>query len=119
MLVELEQWEDAFVHFQTLYDAAVEFEKNDENCRFHRTLVLDKNKIVRWLEKVRPHVPELAKLTDDQATDRVSSGAPSPVAVPPEEGCMPKPSSGLNRKNHWTHERRSWAEMPISAGFDL
>ena len=32
-LVELEQWEDAFVHFQTLYDAAVEFEKNNKNVQ--------------------------------------------------------------------------------------
>ena len=30
-LVELEQWEDAFVHFQTLYDAAVEFEETNKN----------------------------------------------------------------------------------------
>ena len=62
-LVELEQWEDAFVHFQTLYDAAVEFEESNKNVALPPgTRVLDKNKIARWLEKVRPHVPELAKL---------------------------------------------------------
>ena len=85
-LVELEQWEDAFVHFQTLYDAAVEFEKNNKDVQLPPdTRVLDKKKIARWLEKVRPHVPELAKLKDDEATDRVPSGDPSPAAALPEE----------------------------------
>ena len=61
-LVELEQWEDAFVHFQTLYDAAVEFEETNKNVALPPgTRVLDKHKIARWLEKVRPHVPELAQ----------------------------------------------------------
>jgi hypothetical protein len=32
-LTELEQWEDAFVHFQILYDAAVEFEKNNKDVQ--------------------------------------------------------------------------------------
>ncbi len=81
-LVELEQWEDAFVHFQTLYDAAVEFEKNNKNVQLPPdTRVLDKKKIARWLEKVRPHVPELAKLKADEATNRVPSGDSSPAAV--------------------------------------
>ena len=72
-LVELEQWEDAFVHFHTLYDAAVEFEKNNKNVQLSPdTRVLDKKKLARWLEKVRPHVPELAKLAADEATDRKS-----------------------------------------------
>ena len=71
-LVELEQWEDAFVHFHTLYDAAVEFEEHNKNVALAPgTRVLDKNKIARWLEKVRPHVPELAQLKADEATDRV------------------------------------------------
>jgi tetratricopeptide (TPR) repeat protein len=85
-LVELEQWEDAFVHFQTLYDAASEFEKNNKNVQLPPdTRVLDKKKIARWLEKVRPHVPELAKLTDHEAAGRVPSGDPSPATVSPEE----------------------------------
>ena len=85
-LVELEQWEDAFVHFQTLYDAAVEFEKNNKNVQLPPdTRVLDKKKIARWLEKVRPHVPELAMLTDHEAADRVLSGDPAPATVSPEE----------------------------------
>ena len=85
-LVELEQWEDAFVHFQTLFDAAVEFEKNNKDVQLPPgTRVLDKNKIARWIEKVRPHVPELAKLKDDELADRVSSSDSTPVAALPEE----------------------------------
>lgn len=85
-LVELEQWENAFVHFQTLYDAAVEFEAHNKDVQLPPdTRVLDKKKITRWLEKVRPHVPELAKLADDEAATRIPSGDPSPATVPPEE----------------------------------
>ena len=90
-LVELEQWEDAFVHFQTLYDAAVEFEKNNKDVQLPPgTRVLDKNKIVRWLDKVRTHVPELTKLKDDKVADRVSSGDSSPAAALPEEDLYAK-----------------------------
>jgi tetratricopeptide (TPR) repeat protein len=85
-LVELEQWEDAFVHFQTLYDAAVEFEQHNKDVRLPPdTRVLDKKKIVRWLEKVRPHVPDLAKLKADEATDPVPSGDSAPAAALSEE----------------------------------
>jgi tetratricopeptide (TPR) repeat protein len=85
-LVELEQWEDAFVHFHTLYDAAVEFEENNKNVRLPPdTRVLDKKKIARWLEKVRPHVPELAKLKANETADRVPGGDPSAATAVPEE----------------------------------
>ncbi len=85
-LMELEQWEDAFVHFHTLYDAAVEFEKQNKNVRLPPdTRVLDKNKIARWLEKVRPHVPELAQLKDEAAANHAPSGESTPASVSPEE----------------------------------
>ena len=85
-LVELEQWENAFVHFQTLYDAALEFEQANKNVQLPPdTRVLDKKKIARWLEKVRPHVPELAKLADHEAADRALSVEPAPSSISPEE----------------------------------
>ncbi len=85
-LVELEQWEDAFVHFQTLYNAAVEFEQANKNIQLPPdTRVLDKKKIAQWLEKVRPHVPELAQLVDHEAADRAVSVDPAPSAISPEE----------------------------------
>ena len=84
--VELEQWEDAFVHFQTLYDAAVEFEANNKDVALPSgTRVLDKGKLARWLEKVRPHVPELVKLKADEAAKRTPPGDSSPAAALPEE----------------------------------
>lgn len=85
-LVELEQWEDAFVHFQVLYDAAVEFETNNQNVPLPPdTRVLDKKKIARWLDKVRPHVPELAQLQADESAARSSSHDPVPLTVLPGE----------------------------------
>jgi tetratricopeptide (TPR) repeat protein len=90
-LVELEQWEDAFVHFQSLYDAAVEFEENNKNIPLPPdTRVLDKKKIARWLEKVRPHVPELTKLKVDEAVARVPSGESSSAATLPGENLYTK-----------------------------
>ncbi len=85
-LLELEQWEEAFVHFHTLYEAAVEFEQRNKDVSLPPdTRVLDKQKIARWLEKVRPHVPELAKLADRETTVPVPSRTPSPATAPPEE----------------------------------
>ena len=85
--VELEQWEDAFVHFHTLYDAAVEFEETNKHVRLPPdTRVLDKNKIARWLEKVRPHVPELAtRQADAAASPTPSEESPAPSLSPEEE----------------------------------
>ncbi len=70
-LVELEKWEEAFMHFRTLYDRAVQFEaQNKDNALPPGTRVLDKKKILRWLEKVRPHVPaELANLDAEIAPE--------------------------------------------------
>lgn len=84
-LVELEQWEDAFVHFQFLYDAAVEFDETNKNVTLPPgTRVLDKHKIARWLGKVRPHVPELAKLHDLEAVNPAPSVDLSLPTVSPE-----------------------------------
>jgi tetratricopeptide (TPR) repeat protein len=86
-LVELEQWEDAFVHFQMLYDAAVEFEESNKNVILPAgTRVLSKEKLARWLDKVRPHVPELAAVKDEAAEN--SNGGPGQVVskeLPVEE----------------------------------
>jgi len=86
-LVELEQWEDAFVHFQVLYDAAVEFEKSNKNVLLPAgTRVLSKEKIARWLDKVRPHVPELAALKDEATkADNDDAGQAASKELPVEE----------------------------------
>jgi tetratricopeptide (TPR) repeat protein len=70
-LVELERWEEAFMHFHALSEQAVQFEiQNKDNALPPGTRVLDKKKISRWLEKVRPHIPaELAALESERAAD--------------------------------------------------
>jgi tetratricopeptide (TPR) repeat protein len=67
-LIELEQWEEAYVHFKILYDEAVQFEERTKDQALPPgARVLDKKKLAKWLDKVRPHVPELAKASDEQA----------------------------------------------------
>jgi len=68
-LVELGRWEEAFMHFHTLYTQAVQFEiQNKDQALPPGTRVLDKKKLMRWLDKVKPHVPaELANLESIEA----------------------------------------------------
>ncbi len=87
--VELERWEEAFIHFQILYDTAVEFEQANKDVPLPAgTRILAKEKIARWLEKVRPHVPELAKLKEDEAKAEKESGNTTPEL--PEESLYAK-----------------------------
>jgi tetratricopeptide (TPR) repeat protein len=76
-LVELEQWEDAYVHFKLLYDTAAEFEARNKDVPLPEgTRVLDKAKLAAWLDKIRPHVPELADAQlNEPATAGPSDGA--------------------------------------------
>ncbi len=78
-LVEEERWEEAYFSFQTLYDAAVEFEQKNKHIIFPSgTRVLSKEKIERWLDKVRPHVPELAgRMKEATAAANASAGVPT------------------------------------------
>lgn len=58
-LVELKQWSEALVHFQVLYDAAVEFEETNKGRKLPGGIrVLSKEKMAEWIERVHPHVPE-------------------------------------------------------------
>lgn len=86
-LVELEQWEEAFVHVQTLYDTAVEFEQNNKDVQLPAgTRVLAKDKLARWLDKIRPHVQELAQLkTEETAAIPAPPADQSPAAAQAEE----------------------------------
>ncbi len=87
--VELERWEEAFIHFQILYDAAVEFEQANKGVPFPAgTRVLAKEKIARWLDRVRPHVPELAKLKEEEAKAEKELGNRTPEL--PEEALYAK-----------------------------
>jgi tetratricopeptide (TPR) repeat protein len=87
--VELERWEEAFIHFQMLYDTAVEFEQANKDVPLPAgTRVLAKEKIARWLEKVRPHVPELAKLKEEEAKREKEFG--NQTVASPEEALYAK-----------------------------
>ena len=81
-LVELERWEEAFMHFHTLYEKAVLFElQNKDNALPPGTRVLDKKKISRWLERVRPHVPaELAATIESSQGPEIAS-PPAPKSA--------------------------------------
>ena len=62
-LVELERWDEAYLHFHVLYDAAVEFEETTKNVALPSgTRVLDKVKLSQWLDRIKPHVPDAEKL---------------------------------------------------------
>jgi tetratricopeptide (TPR) repeat protein len=86
-LVELGEWEEAFMHFHTLYNQAVQFEiQNKDNALPPGTRVLDKKKLMRWLDKVRPHVPaELANLESADAVTPPSDISTSAAGPTKEE----------------------------------
>lgn len=69
-LVELKRWDEALVYFQTLYDAAVEFEESTKHIQLPSgTRALSKEKLSRWIEKVRPHVSHVEKPKGDHPAD--------------------------------------------------
>ena len=84
-LVELERWDEAFMHFHSLYRQAVQFElQNKDNALPPGTRVLDKKKLARWLDRVRPHVsPELASADAGKDSDAPTAGQQVPAGVPP------------------------------------
>ena len=86
-LVELERWPEALVHFEILYEAAIEFEESTKDVPVTVGIrVLDKQKLSQWIEKVRPHVPGAASPKVDDANDRIPYIDPSsPEAVSEEE----------------------------------
>ncbi|MCC6140866.1 MAG: tetratricopeptide repeat protein [Nitrospira sp.] len=101
-LVELEQWEDAFVHFQTLYDSAVEFEENNKDVPLPAgTRVLAKDKLARWLDKIRPHVPEAAQMKAEEAAAAAaaSSNEKSPATAPADDAPLEPALERLTPQN--------------------
>ena len=86
-LVELERWEEAFMHFRTLYDQAVQFEiQNKDNALPPGMRVLDKKKLLRWLERVKPHIPaELANLDNGPASEVTSAPDAGEAPAPTKE----------------------------------
>ena len=124
-LVELEQWEDAFLHFQILYDAAVEFEEINKHVQLPEgTRVLDKAKLSAWLDTVRPHVPELARLQAEEAAARKTVEETTPPATLTEEELLTraierlKPQTALDTQTSLMGRDAdfSWFRFVIPAG---
>jgi len=85
-LVEMKRWSDALVHFQMLYDAAVEFEESNKGRQLPPGIrVLNKEKLAGWIEKVRPHVPDSEKPKGNGTANSIPSGDPPPSTVLSEE----------------------------------
>ena len=86
-LVKLERWSEALVHFEILYEAAIEFEESTKDAPVKAGIrVLDKEKLSRWIEKVRPHVPGAQSPKADEANDSIPFIDPSsPEALSEEE----------------------------------
>ncbi len=83
-LVEMEQWEEAYFSFRLLYDAAVEFERNNKGVEFPPgTRLLDKGKISQWLDRIRPHVPEITNAEPKEESPIAQSQVP--IVMTPEE----------------------------------
>ncbi|MBI4002494.1 MAG: tetratricopeptide repeat protein [Nitrospira defluvii] len=98
-LVDLERWEDAYIQFKVLYDATVKFEKATKDVEFPTgTRVLDKAKLARWLDKIRPHVPDLTMASDAEGADASASAAP-PSTVQTEEELAAKTIERLRPQN--------------------
>lgn len=86
-LARLERWSEALEHFQILHDAAVEFEEMTKDVPVTGGIrILDKDKLAKWVEKVRPHVPDAAGTQVDEASNRMPPIDPSsPAALSEEE----------------------------------
>ncbi|MCS6896417.1 MAG: tetratricopeptide repeat protein [Nitrospira sp.] len=98
-LVELQRWEEAFVHFQMLYDAAVEFEEANKDVALPGGMrVLSKEKLAKWLDKVRPHLPDAVK----KEIESLKAGEPSgnsPDSELTEEEMYAKAAERLEPEN--------------------
>ncbi len=83
-LVDLGQWEDAYIQFKVLYDATVEFEKATKDVMLPTgTRVLDKHKLARWLDTIRPHVPDLVR--EIEAAKKAAASQPAAPAIASEQ----------------------------------
>ncbi|NKB82592.1 MAG: tetratricopeptide repeat protein [Nitrospirales bacterium] len=92
-LAKLERWSEALVHFEILYDAAIEFEEMTKDVRVMEGIrVLDKEKLVKWKEMARQHVPE-SELKKHDANKRMLSVDPSSQAVMTEQELYEKIAS--------------------------
>jgi tetratricopeptide (TPR) repeat protein len=101
-LVKLERWEEAFVHFRTLYDAALEFEESNKDVALPAGMrVLSKEKLAKWLDTVRPHVPDAVRREfesgqSDETVGGQSEAGPSEETLYAEAARRMEPQNALD-----------------------
>lgn len=100
-LVELERWEEAYIQFKTLYHATAEFEKSTREVQLPSgTRVLNTALLTRWLDKVRPHVPEFAKEVEAEAEATAAQAAAAAASIPSEAELTAKAREHLKPQNN-------------------
>ena len=79
-LVNLERWADALPYFEALHEAAVEFEERTKDVPPKAGLrVLDTNKLMKWITKVKHHIPDQARPRTDASA---GAGPADPTTSP-------------------------------------
>ncbi|MDR4479846.1 MAG: tetratricopeptide repeat protein [Nitrospira sp.] len=100
-LVDLGKWEDAYIQFKILYDTTVEFERATREVQLPiGTRLLDKNKLMYWMDKIRPHVPELAKEIEAEAAKGAAPGDAAGAPVSSEGEIAAKTLEKLGPQNN-------------------
>lgn len=118
-LAELERWPEALVQFQVLYATAVEFEKRYKNVPLPPgALVLDKEKMARWVEKIRPHVPEADRLPPVAASDSPRLSEAEMLALLAKRAAEVEPQETLDKRASLMGRDAdfSWFRFVIPAG---
>ena len=87
-LAQMDQWAEALVHFEILYDASIEFGESTKDVPVEAGIrVLDKKKLERWLEKAWQHAlrSKSPKPKVDEKDRAPSSDLPIPPPISIEE----------------------------------
>ncbi|MFO0773934.1 MAG: tetratricopeptide repeat protein [Nitrospiraceae bacterium] len=88
-LMRLERFEESYVQFHQLYVAAVEFEVATRGTTLPPDArVLDKAKIQRWLDQVRPHVEAFAAGIDTEMQETTPTRAAAAAPTLTEEEAL-------------------------------
>jgi tetratricopeptide (TPR) repeat protein len=83
-LAKLERWSEALVHFEILYDAAIEFEESTKDVPVMAGIrILDTQKLEPWLEKARQHIsrPESPKVDENGSTPPTDPSIPPTISI--------------------------------------
>ncbi len=85
-LAEMDQWAEALVHFEILYDAAIEFEESTKDVPVKGGIrILDSTKLEHWLEKAWQHTPRTEsprpKVAREDSVTSTDLPTPPPISI--------------------------------------